>query len=1420
MADSDTSTPRSRTVPVGQQRGPNDPEGRARLAIGADAAGTIETRLVSDDNKFDELVVPLYDIEAYRPDVEEPSEVNDLTPITPMVDATRPATGDHGSHEGWRASTPLDQRAHIIERGYITIWLNGYLWREFQAVGNGQFSEVNLTYYAGDDERQATGVETPTIMVPRRRRSRDQEVRIGYSYVQWSWQRIERFGGMAYDSDPRVKGSQRRSRQAGQPDVAIPEPELNAASPAQCRAERLDQLPLNEAPALIRAANQGGDVDGQKQEPDRAARRAGLTVGGGVVAKAMGDYPAAMVLNSQFHRAFQVRERHDKAMFQRDSYYRLFEEGYVPPNAGFDETAGLDTVAAAYSDWQATVDELFRPTGQGYAAPELEREAIARHAKDRERNKKAFQVAALIRNHYGFEPASRLPVLEPRRREASGAETRARDIRGNNMRQRARQGRTMQGDGLSAARNRARVDRTTERHDRLAARVDHYQTRRTYYADNINNMRLADYLGLGGHASSLHQYLETILETRRELVALMQQDAFWDELSDYLDRPAPGFLLAHSVMAKLIASLPQHPGGAQAETFLDYEGQGQTKEHRAYHDTNYAIVADLWERLREDDYADYLFPDGDPGAEANIASEPARANQCHFPTQAFRDWLAANDDPKKTNLRSLAYLDRLAAHHLGSPRPGERTADHDDYNQTEDGAKLLPLAHRLLKFVNGVAGALSEPHLPSLEKIEEIEGNIDSASRSITELETDTEEAKQRVSQQETRVQQLREELDEIDSESSGAAAETPTGDNDEQAKRGHRRQQLQADLQSAQRQATDARREHAKRQRRARASQASSNPVVRHLAAQPAGRQATLISLTLNGRVDFEPDDSQATGVTGHKGVRPFAPKTLDKIEAQLRSLGQVFDVEGERYVRTDDGILVPLRLARSNSSAAHHVVDSIRRGEDLIETVAPELHEPMAGKLVYVAEPDRAANAGDPERSAKVSELEEAKAAEAETQDALEAKRREYRNAQQALTAERDKLRLSGFQQRVLAGAGTVHTSFFVLEVWQLRTKLLRTLQSRSLRDLLDLIATGVGTTATALEVAGAGAKAALHRGLIGVRFGRGLMSIAAYAGGIALIVDSLKTFWDMAVAYQADNEEQLVALAFMLAGFATIGMAGVLAATMTTTIVGVFVVLIAGFYAAYFQEDDTDEWLRNSPWGTTPFQEPSWFNDGPYADANEPDTAMGLAAFQRSWQTVTLGADQGLNRQDGGASWAATIHAAPSSETGGDLAARLEVQPVAISMRGARGHRESIIAGGEWLPILRETPMGSESVAGSITDFEIAVNRVLEDTEWRPADNGAGYTLVIQREAFERLAKGFVAAEGLGSATIEVRLSLRLRTRRQFNPDGDATDGYSVPVAGGPHDEMPAHEASADHGWFVDQLDDMLTLTPTELERVSLR
>ncbi|MED5239965.1 MAG: hypothetical protein VX379_10350 [Pseudomonadota bacterium] len=154
---------------------------------------------------------------------------NLLVPVVPLVYTT---------------PTLEREQATPPRAGRLYLFVNGYLWRELECLGDGgeggthyagHYKDVNLQYVCGLDpeKRPATGTVINRITVPFRIGNQAPTLEIAYAEVAWSWEYINSLGGMHPD-DFRLKDR----------TVTMPSAEQQAQA-AERRTRRLQRLDLS-----------------------------------------------------------------------------------------------------------------------------------------------------------------------------------------------------------------------------------------------------------------------------------------------------------------------------------------------------------------------------------------------------------------------------------------------------------------------------------------------------------------------------------------------------------------------------------------------------------------------------------------------------------------------------------------------------------------------------------------------------------------------------------------------------------------------------------------------------------------------------------------------------------------------------------------------------------------------------------------------------------------------------------------------------------------------------------------------------------------------------------------------------------------------------------------------------------------------
>ncbi|MCP3176343.1 DUF4150 domain-containing protein [Desulfuromonas sp. KJ2020] len=186
----------------------------------------------TDDHRreliFENLAEGEYDLFLYQPDEKHGAY------HIPLVQGFSTCSSEESSPRWQTVLVPLLPRCYTTtdadrtkaqyprcsqDLGWLYVFVNGRLWREFKVEREGFFRDVNLTYEKGQDVRPAT-VQTSDsrVVVPYTIRGKAVALEMTYSEVQWSWARIDAMGGMAGDDSE--EASQLRSRRMQKIDLS------------------------------------------------------------------------------------------------------------------------------------------------------------------------------------------------------------------------------------------------------------------------------------------------------------------------------------------------------------------------------------------------------------------------------------------------------------------------------------------------------------------------------------------------------------------------------------------------------------------------------------------------------------------------------------------------------------------------------------------------------------------------------------------------------------------------------------------------------------------------------------------------------------------------------------------------------------------------------------------------------------------------------------------------------------------------------------------------------------------------------------------------------------------------------------------------------------------------------------------------
>ncbi len=89
--------------------------------------------------------------------------------------------------------------SYHLREGYVYIFLEGFLWREIRINPHGQLQEINLRKEAGKPVRHAKGRPCHRLYLPCLLGGRSVKIEMAFSDIQWSWARIQYFGGVNPD---------------------------------------------------------------------------------------------------------------------------------------------------------------------------------------------------------------------------------------------------------------------------------------------------------------------------------------------------------------------------------------------------------------------------------------------------------------------------------------------------------------------------------------------------------------------------------------------------------------------------------------------------------------------------------------------------------------------------------------------------------------------------------------------------------------------------------------------------------------------------------------------------------------------------------------------------------------------------------------------------------------------------------------------------------------------------------------------------------------------------------------------------------------------------------------------------------------------------------------------------------------------
>lgn len=103
-----------------------------------------------------------------------------------------------------------------LDDGWLYVYVNGHLWRELE-IKHGLLHDVNLKTHGQKDSRKAQGQAEQKLIVPYKISGKYCEVELAFSQHQWSWSRLNFFGGISEEcndivSNKEILYSERRAR--------------------------------------------------------------------------------------------------------------------------------------------------------------------------------------------------------------------------------------------------------------------------------------------------------------------------------------------------------------------------------------------------------------------------------------------------------------------------------------------------------------------------------------------------------------------------------------------------------------------------------------------------------------------------------------------------------------------------------------------------------------------------------------------------------------------------------------------------------------------------------------------------------------------------------------------------------------------------------------------------------------------------------------------------------------------------------------------------------------------------------------------------------------------------------------------------------------------------------------------------------
>ena len=172
------------TLPLASNNGEKNSTGYRAIVMGAPAKGEQDIYLKLRDEQHTWNNLYLGRSHTFKKEKCE-DQWNVIVPIIPRIYTTPDRTATHADvpRKGW---IYIIRRCETPEGKMVT-----ELWRELKSDGDGHFTDVQLKYQRGNDQRPATGQAGFRIIVPYCINKQVHELWIAFSEVQWSWARIE-----------------------------------------------------------------------------------------------------------------------------------------------------------------------------------------------------------------------------------------------------------------------------------------------------------------------------------------------------------------------------------------------------------------------------------------------------------------------------------------------------------------------------------------------------------------------------------------------------------------------------------------------------------------------------------------------------------------------------------------------------------------------------------------------------------------------------------------------------------------------------------------------------------------------------------------------------------------------------------------------------------------------------------------------------------------------------------------------------------------------------------------------------------------------------------------------------------------------------------------------------------------------------